>query len=283
MVIAPPGWSSQRSGDSRIFLPPQGGDAGAIRYDDRLRPLASGVELSKAAPPPPGFEPLRADAIQEVVTREGEFGVLAFIEGRMNGAPADLALGFVLLDDYYARVYGIATAPELLPRLRAIVAELVVHDTHALGYLRRRRYRYRPPAGWTVEQGLFEARWRPASAEDPRAILVGPALPKTPGLADAILADALGGASPADVLRGPYVALQTPNGLHGRRWPLRANGIDSDVAILEDDAFVYTVRLDAKSGVPREPDVLAPLLDSIQPIPKPAPEPAGTPFANWAE
>jgi hypothetical protein len=282
VLVAPPGWTAQRSSESLILLPPQGGDADAIRYDERLRPIASVIDLIKTAVPPPGFEPLRADPIQEVVTYEGEYGALVFIEGRMHGATADIAIGFVLLDDYYARIFGIAIDPVLLQRLRAIVAELVVHDTHVLGRLRRRRVRYTPPAGWTAQQALFEARWRPAAADDPRSILVGPALPKQQGLTNAILAEALAGAKPEDVLRGPYVPLATAHGLHGRRWLLRANGIDSDVVILEDDSFVYCARLDTKTGAPAQHDVLGPLVDSIQPIPLPRPSPT-TPFANWAE
>jgi hypothetical protein len=283
VVVRPAHWSSQRVGDTLILAPPSGGAGGVIRYDERVRPIASVIDLIKAAPPPPGFEPLHADPIQEVVTHEGEFGVLAFIEGRINGAPAALALGFVLLDDYYARVYGIATDAELLVRLRAIVADLVVHDTHVLGRLRRRRVRYDPPSGWTPQQGLFEARWRPAAADDIRSIVVGPALPKQHGLAEAILAEALAGANPVDVVRAPYVPLETAHGLYGKRWLLHANGIDNDIVILEDDSFVYCARLDTSAGEPAKPDVLGPLVDSIQRIPKPSNAEPSTLFAYWGD
>jgi hypothetical protein len=266
-----------------IFAPPNGGAGGVIRYDERLRPIASVIDLIKAAPPPPGFEPLHAEPIQELVTHEGEFGALVFIEGRLNGARANLALGFVLLDDYYARIYGIATDAELLVRLRAIVSELVVHDTHVLGRLRRRRVRYAPPAGWMPQQSLFEARWRPAAADDLRSILVGPALPKQMGLADAILAEALAGANPIDVVRAPYVPLETAHGLQGKRWLLRANGIDNDIVILEDDSFVYCARLDTKTGEPPKLDVLAPLVDSIERIPRPSNDLPSTLFAYWSD
>ena len=267
-----------------IFAPPSGDAGGVIRYDERLRPIASVIDLIKASPPPPGFEPKYADPIQEVVTHEGEYAALAFVEGRMNGAPANLALGFVLLDDYYARVYGVATDAAVLAQIRPIVTELVVHDTHVLGWRRRRRVRYAPPDGWIPQQGLFEARWSPAAKADPRTILVGPALPKQLGLADAILAEALGGANPVDVVRAPYVPLATAHGLDGKRWLLRANGIDSDIVILEDESFVYCARLDTETtDEPTKHDVLGPLVDSIQRIPTPSNAELSAMFAYLAD
>jgi hypothetical protein len=283
VIVPPASWSARRDGETVIFTAPGAAPANVILYDERLRPLDSVVELIKAAPPPAGFVPVRVGPIQEVVTREGEYGALVFIEGRMHDSFADLAFGFVILDDFYSRVRGIAIAPAIQPQFRSTIAELVIGDAHILGRARRRRFRYEPPAGWTEQRSLFESRWlAPDYPRDPRTIVVGPALPKVSGLADAILTGVLAGADPAQVLRGPYRPLLISDQLHGKQWQLRSRNVDTDVVILEDDSFVYCVRLDTSAPSAND-EILDALVMSIRPIPPAATPSSSNPFAHWMD
>ena len=284
MITPPQGWTVERAGETVILTAPGAAAAGVIHYDERLRPIAGVLDLIKAAPPPEGFAPERAPPIQRIVTCEGEYGALLHVEGRMYDRPAEIALGFVLLDDFYARVRGVVVDPDRFDAFRAAVADLLSGDAHLLGRVRRRRVQFTPPPGWSEHRGLFESRLRPPDAPaDPRAIVVGPALPKVPGLGEAILAGVLAGADPADALRGPYVPVATAHGLHGKRWPLRSAASRTDVVILEDASFVYCVRLDAGVAAPASEDVLHAVVESILPIPRTAEAPPTALFGHWFE
>ncbi len=281
MLVPPAHWSSRRLGETLILTSPGGG---TVAYDERVRPIDSIVELVKAAPPPAGFVPVRAGPIQELVTREGEYGALMYVEGRVHDSPAELAFGFVVLDDFYSRTLGVVKDPDQFQSFRAAFVELIVGDAHMLGRVRRRRFRYTPPASWTERRSLFVSRWlAPAPSLDPRTIVVGPALPKAAGLREVILAGLFEGADPAEVLRGPSIPVSTAHGLSGERWQLGFGAVETDVVLLEDDCFLYPVRLDTRIDGPAGGEVLHDLVESIRPIPQPAEQSMATPFGHWTE
>jgi hypothetical protein len=272
VIVPPRGWRSEEVGEKVKLTSPDGVAAGAFSYRERMRPVRSVLDLIRAGPPPPGFTVTRTEPIREVVTGEGESGAIAFAEGRIGGAPALLGFGFVFLDDFHSSLRGVVLEPDRFERFRATLEALVVGDAHMLGRVRRRHFRYAAPAGWTERGGLFVSRWlAPGHPTDPRAITVGPALPRAPGLSDAILGGVLGDADPARAVRAPRRSISTARGLHGDHWHLelgRADApIEAHVVILRDVDFVYGVRLDTRPPVPPELDLLDALLESIRPVP----------------
>ena len=277
MIIAPSTWTRQWRGETLVVTAPEG--AGIVMYDERVRPVASVIDLIKATPPPLGFAPATIGPIREIVTREGEFGARVDVEGRLDGAPATLCFGFVVFEDFYARTLGLVA--DRVASFRTTFDQLVLGDTHILGASRRRRFRYDPPQGWREARRLFESTW--FDPESTRSLHVGPALPKTHGLPDAILAGALAGGDPAERVRAPSLPLITARGLSGMRWRLRFADRDSDVVILEDDRFTYCARLDVRDASIAAADVLATLVDSIRPIPRMAEPSTTTAFMHWAD
>ena len=90
MVVAPRHWLAQRRGNTLTFTAPSGERAGFIAYDERLRPLGSAIELVKADPPPSNFVPHRASPIEDVVTREGEYGAVVFRPKQVEQSQPDM-------------------------------------------------------------------------------------------------------------------------------------------------------------------------------------------------
>ena len=84
MIIAPPDWARHWRGETLVLVAPEGERAGTVLYNERVRPVASVLDLIKTAPPPNGFAPAAMGPIREIVTREGEYGARLDIEGRVD-------------------------------------------------------------------------------------------------------------------------------------------------------------------------------------------------------
>ncbi|MGE5186492.1 MAG: hypothetical protein ACM31C_30760 [Acidobacteriota bacterium] len=258
MITPPPGWTIERTRDGLLIAPPGQGERAILRYRERLRPVRPALELVAAAPRPADFVATQTTAPKRLVTIEGEHAALVTIEGTHAGAPAVLAYGYVFLDDHYAALEGVVP-----PELVATVEQLVVGDVHLLGRVRRRKFMYAAPPGWTVEGDAFEARWAPPDGS--ARILVNPALPRTPGLVAQIVDKlAAGAVAPSRIV--------TRSGLEGEHYQLA----DTDLYFLADADFLYSVRGD------RARDAAAALVDSIEPVPRPAGA-GGDALKFWAD
>jgi hypothetical protein len=285
MITAPQGWTSvHRNGELTLTAP----GTGAIRYLDRLRPLAPVVELVAAATRPAGFVADRFEPPEKRVTHEGEYAVLVVVPGQLHGQAVELCYAFVLLDDHYARITSMAAAVDA-PGVRRTVEDLLIHDTHCLGRVRRRRYAYASPSGWRPVADTFNAIWYPVDPpERASRICVAPALPRHDGVVPRTLARLVGGSERLRRMEvRPSRTVQTSR-LSGRRWHLRGiagPGLDSHVVFLVDQSFIYAARLDAAPHAASDLAQFDALVGTIEPIPTGARAPRDTSglAAQWAD
>ncbi len=162
MITFPPGWSVERVEASWCLFPPAGQTAGAIRYVERARPLRSLRNIVAAHTKSVGFVATATEAIEQLVTVEGEWAGFTAQRGTTPGVPQPIerSWGVVFGDDFYACVTGIALDAAHFALVRDTARALTLADRHHLG-VRRRRYAYRPPVGWQGLSRLFETTWYP--------------------------------------------------------------------------------------------------------------------------
>lgn len=253
-----------------VLRPKATPDAVEIRYVERLRPLAPVTELVAAARRP-GWRELERDAIEPFVTNEGEHAAQLTLRGTLDGAPAIRSLAFVFLDDYVARVAGLARAPDDGPRLVAQVHRLARLDAHLLG-VRRRRYVYTPPdpAGWHgYLMPPFHAYYIPLDyPRDSTTIAVYPALPGTgDALVDAVLAS---GPRVARRDLGAPVQLAAGSGLSGHWYTVHREEHSWDLVVMGDDRYGYALAMRSVASVrERHAATFAAMARSIEPLPRP--------------
>jgi hypothetical protein len=268
MITPPDGWwLVRRAGE--FVLGPAGSTTPAARYRECLRPIGVPIELA-AAGFPPDFS-ASSIACTRLLTDEGEHAALVVARGECDARPVELSVGFVILDESYAELRAGPCDPADGPVRRDAITKMIVTDRHFLGPVRRRRFVYEPPAGWHGLGGRFEATWYPHAYPRHRAsITVGPALPTSAALAEAIVAMVRGDDG---VLIGATVDVGTPRGLIGQMWHLWHAGSPpraTYLTILVDDDFLYPARLDSVGTPEADLECLHQLLASIEPIPRPA-------------
>ena len=271
MIQPPNGWRCSHVRDSVLLTHPRGLEVAGVRYDERLRPIARVSDLVDSEAAPLGFVRARTSPIERLVTDEGEHAARVTLEGTLDDAPAELSFGFVFLDDFYSRLRAITFESAAFPEVRATVTALVRHDMHLVGRVRRRRYFYAVPPGWHGSGGLFEARWHPPDyPTNPATLLVSPAVPHVPGFGESVLSSIVGGTGEAvtQALVRPTLRVHTSAGLVGERWHLQVGDRHVYLVILQDDAFHYTVRLDARPHDVAAEQVFVTLVESIEPVPR---------------
>ena len=273
MIDPVAGWSFSVGHDHIAMLAPD--DAtGLLRYEERRRPLQALADVIAGLPWPCGARVVSVSAPEPRVTGEGEYAAVAEVVAELDGRPLHRTVGAVFLDDSYALVVGQTQDPARVARTAALVRQLVDGDRHHLG-TRRRRFVYRPPAGWSgFVRGELHATW--ISPEDPAILAVHPAIPAVPGrdealaYRDRLLADprlALAGA-PDDA---PPISLLARGGLSGRWWrvPL-AGDMVCDLGFLEDGRMVYPIVLTAPAAASHRAEaILRGVLDSVEALPRP--------------
>ena len=276
MIARLPGWSWDVRGGGVTLVPPEGRRAGAVRYVERLRPLRPvDAILRDKAGDTPGvtFGP-----IEPVVTAEGEYAAVVDVHGTMNGAPVQRTMGYVFADDWYSEVAVLALQPDQFARFAKIGRDVVRQVRLMLG-VRRRRYVYRPPAGWHGYERLpqFVSWFSPRYPADPTSITVYPAIPVAPGQEVHFGMLPIGPPVSAEVIDelAPPSEARTAK-LFGAAWDLDIHDehrrrLARRVVLVRDQRYLYTAYLDAAMG---ELAARAPLLDellaSIEPIPTPA-------------
>ncbi|MFN0253811.1 MAG: hypothetical protein ACKV2T_43495 [Kofleriaceae bacterium] len=161
MIGYPAGWTLKPGVVYSTLIPPAGLSVGAIRYQERVRPLLRlGQLVARRLEVVPAFQLAQLAEPEVLTTREGEHAALVVATGEIEGRPAQRSMGFVFGDDFYARIEGVALTSEAFGPLNDIVRDLVVTDSHALG-VRRRRFRYTPPPAWQALVRGFQTDWIP--------------------------------------------------------------------------------------------------------------------------
>ncbi len=237
MITPPPGWTAERADDGLLLCPPEGGERALLRYVERRRPIHRALELALAGPSPTGFVFAETSAPKRLVTAEGEHAALVVRTGTLAGRGYVCVYGYVFLDDYFSSLEGLC-----VPELVAICEELVIGDVHLLGRVRRRRFNYAPPPGWSATSDVFEAKWLPPEAPANSAVIY-----VNPALLDRL-----------DVAEQQPERFTSKHGLAGERY---TRG-DTHIYFLLDQDFLYSLRAD---HAPYEARALA---DSIEPVPR---------------
>jgi hypothetical protein len=258
VITPPPGWTVESSDEGLLVCAPEGAERALLRYIERRRPIAPARELLLNAPMPAGFVIQTTSNPKHVVTAEGEHAAIVTRTGTLAGRGYVLVYGYVFLDDYFASLEGMC-----VPELVATVEELVIGDVHLLGRVRRRRFNYAAPHGWSASYDLFETRW--LSPDGLGQLWVNPALPLVPGLVRNML-DRL------DIADHNPEKFTTTHGLPCERY-LRG---DSVYFFATDQDFLYSVRAD------HAPHDGAALVESIEPVPRGA-RASGEGLSHWAD
>lgn len=276
MIPLGTGWHVVARGSALCLTPPEGAGCGAIRYDERRRPLQPvATLLATMQAGEPGFVAMRQRGPEPLTTHEGEYAALVVQEGFLRGSatPVQRSIGYVFGDDFYACIDGLALREDQFVRFEDEVRRLVQNDRHFLG-LRRRRFRFQPPTGYFgVERTALHAYYyAPGFPRDPTVIVVYPATPRVLWHGDDLTQHLrpLQGLCVHDV-SGPFLR-QTAT-LSGDTWTL--HGTDDDgramtrtIVVLHDDRYVYPLSLDTPSTPAAEPLArFAAVVESVQRLP----------------
>jgi len=254
MFATPQGWRIERMSDVVVLASQYG--AGSIVVEENVR--HAGI-----VPAIPGAE--RAS------TCEGERALVS----------ANLAV--VVLDDTLIRIEG-RPADSAGARPVANAIQDIVQSTRVfLGEARRRRFWYEPPAGWWLTPAVSgEDTWlAPQYPHTRSALTVTHALPVAAREHVSIVKTLLGTAEDGKQPAKP-APISTERGLTGQCWTrtiTASDGVEVQVAVtaLTDGRFDYFAR--ALGADPMQ--VLAPVLASIEPLPRPAPRAATSVMAHW--
>jgi hypothetical protein len=270
------GWTRTYSGDAITLYPPEGAALGGIRYRERVRPLARVSHVvEQMLSRYPAFKPTQVGKPEMVVTQEGEYGALVKVAGTFNGQPAQRDLGFVFGDDFYALLSAISLVPDRFETYTKHVKLLVTVDSHCLG-VRRRRFLYTPPAGWSGRPRGGMAEFTPP--DFPRnlsLIQVFPANPITEtaeSVMENMLAEDYAGGFVLDAMRGPE-NIGSLHGLNGMAWNVVGKFGDKprshrDLVVFRDQRYLYSMRLETmQEERSAERQVFLDMVRSAHPIP----------------
>jgi len=283
-VITPPAHWTQHHGVHLVTLyPPEGG--GRIRVYERLRPLPRLSEVvAFVVDRDPAFRVTGLYDATELVTTEGEHGAWVRVAGRRDDAPVVRLVGAVYGDEYALAIDTLVVVPERATQLEAVTRGLLLGASLGLG-VRRRRYRYAPPPGWSaIPTGLI-ANWYPPDYPANRTNLV--VLPAEPSTDDPettfarFLAGEREGGRYGDgaITEAPLV---TDDGLAGRRWSFdgvaRGPGPAPrhELAAFGDAPYLYVLRMESRVGerVDEHRAIFDAVARSVRPVPA-AGRPAG--------
>lgn len=210
------------------------------------------------------------------VTDEGEYAALVEQEGTADGRPALRILGYVLGDDFYARLSATVFAVEQGPRFRQVVEALLLADVHQLG-VRRRRFLYRAPAGWDGRNlDTFHAAWFPPDhPRDASRLTVFPAMP-LPGGTTLAGIEALAREPTRDFVAETQIGprRQKRGAVTTSRYEVtgQSDGHPTvrDVALLQDERWVYPLVIDSPPALAgRNRALLDETLATVELLPRP--------------
>jgi hypothetical protein len=276
VLRVPDDWKRHVGFHLTTYTPPGGG--ARVRCHERIRPLVSlDTLVRRLLDGDVPFQVDRIDAVQRVVTDEGEHAAWARLDGTCEGGPARRYIGAVFTDEYVSALDTLVLAPARFEELELRSRQLLQSVTLGLGE-RPRRFRYEPPAGWSpLPAGLVTTWLAPGYPDDPSRIIVEPArLGRPPELADVSKAVIAAGGAVEQV--APVVTFFK---LAGTRLLARDPGNVRELAILAAAPYRYELHLTASPARADEHRaVFARLVMSAEPIPRPYARVAGTPTSD---
>jgi hypothetical protein len=287
-------WARSETNGVLTLTPADGSLTAAIRYRERVRPLVTSSEIVALTIDAFGGATIHEqDGPHELVTEEGEYGSVTTLRGSFDGVPVATTIGVVFGDDFYSKIVSRCVEPSEFERTAAVVRDLTVRDSHALG-VRRRRFRYTPPTGW-IEQARasFICDWRCSQPLGTSVIRVFPANPAgdPTGLVERVLQASEDGGQLVDA-DGPFPL--TDGAVTGDVWRLVSDRpgtpglVHCDVAILFDGTFEYLLMLESDTELAhvRNRPAFVEVINSAQTIPRSprscvASDDAASAFAHW--
>ncbi len=272
-------WNRRWLADGLVLVPPGGGGDGSLVIRTQQRPLRP-------------FHQLLGDAsvgpLERFTTIEGEHaGIVAVDE---PAGPRFVAM--IVGDDSYVLVDARTSDRARAPWYRELVHTIARFYPLGLGKPRKRRYMYRPPAGW-------QAIARPGCA-----LWLEPDYPQTSGKITVFDARPLAWFAPGAVDRflfideNPFleqdagrsqIALTARPGLTGPSTRATGRGRDGTPitlikTLLQDGRYFYAVELEARSA---EWEALMPtygsVLSSIEPVPESSIARSAQQFMHWID
>ena len=282
------GWRWHRQ-DLGVVLYSRDGSNSTIRIRSRQAPLI----------PPPSVISTLVDELQIAdsklspyegfVTVEGEFGTLVGVSGVANGLHVELCVAILFGDDWYTTIEGVASPPQITS-VRATVHELAQMYSLGLGAIRRRRYRYMPPAGWVCRtRGLIDEWHLPGSSASISVFPSRPLVETAAGAVDRALHElVLGDFVATSDREAPLETAQFETGL--ARFVVGQSAgkpVHHDVAVLQDDRYYYVSRLQTPAEtLSATRAIFSALVETIEPLPRPQPAVAAVDpalSAVWAD
>jgi hypothetical protein len=279
MIDALPGWSWERRGESTILAPTEDRGAGRIHYLERNRPLRRVSDLVTEFEKDWRFRITQVGQPERLTTNEGEPAVIVTIDGLLLEAPVQRTVGYVVTDDFYSRIDGLAFQSEAYGRIARTVRTLTQTDTFALGYVRRRRFYYEPPSGWHgLASTTLHTYFYPIDYPRNRStITVAPAYPMPTGTPEFLKVIPDLQIEPGSVFvieqKTETGSVKNRHSLTGISWEISGRysttEVLRDVVVLEDARFIYAVYLESpREHRERNMAILTAIIDSIEPVPR---------------
>ena len=292
MISPLPGWHADLRQSGLLMFPPEGEDAGFIRYTEQCRPLRSMCDILESLAAPDDYEMGDVSASEHFATVEGEHVAVVTISGTLAGEPVERTVGCVFADDFYAMTIGVALRRDQFARFRATVRELVEHDTFMFG-VRRRRFVHAAPESWHgFFVGSMHTKWTPLDYPRTAALLtVYPALPAPAGE----------GEHAETFVREQAKQIGGRNLTH-RGWATAASGLSGpwfevivgtddiivhDFVVLEDGRYIYPIVLETVADQRANAvSTLWQVVESVEAIPErdgPTAQTCADVLAHWVD
>lgn len=273
------GWTQHHGVHLLTLYPPGGG--GRIRVYERLRPLLPASQVvARVLEDDPSYRIAKLGRAIPVVTSEGELGAWVSIDGTREGTRVRREIAMIFADELVVAFDVLCIDQTKWDTLDVTARNLVVSHQLGLG-VRRRRFIYTPPPGWTsLARGLVAYFYPPGFPRDPSLLVIYPATP-SPEIAwdptPAQLIDELGEGfeTREQVVDRPFSIISGTTARHVTMVGTTRSSqqrVVRHVIVQYAAPYLYVARLD--SSVPDDgsvPGVLAAVARSIVPLPRPEP------------
>jgi hypothetical protein len=270
------GWD-QQTGQGRIVLvAPEGPSAGSITIEERFEPPTSLVRIAEA-------RGRLLDGPVSIDTGDGQCGQLVTIERSPESGGGREVIAIVLGDVSYSAILGLTMEPRHFERTTSAVKTLARQLALAMT-VRRRRFMYAAPEGWTAVCRGFETEWYPPELEtDPGRLTVFPAIEHhgadaTDALMTLVEQQLAVSARFADADWTEAVTT-TGAGLTFLRARSTAGERLAELAVAVDSRYIYAFRLEGRA---QHQPALESAMAGVVPL-APAPAPNLSAVAHWAE
>jgi hypothetical protein len=282
-------WSRHPLADGFMLVPAGGLTAGPIRVRQKvpLTPLRRIVDRALAESGRAIRTASKIGALERLVTIEGEHAGLVTVETELaGGARLERTIALIAGDDHGAVIDAATSRPDAFARYREVVRGLASSYYLGLGELRRRRYGYTAPPGWTGVARPYVTSWyTPAFPRDAAFISVFEARARAAGRAE--IDDRSLSIENRKITSVSQSRLRLPNGLTGSLLRGGGSGDAGPIVVLrahlEDERFIYLTELHAGEAI-LDSVILRyqELVYSIEPVPRPQAPPASA-LPHWLE